>query len=459
MVDTFRACVTILTTLKPHMEREIMSSHLPILIIGAGPTGLMMACELARFGIPFRIIDKQAEPAKFSSAAWIHTRTLEIFDHIGIIDRFLECGKRCEIINMFVDGKPVTNIPLKAVDSVFPFVLIMPPNETQRILQKRLEEYKIRVERQVELIDIKTRKKLPEAILRDARGRIEKITCTWIVGCDGASSSVRDRFNLHFNRRDSNGKILRTMRDGQVFLAGDAVNPSSRTTNINTGLQDAYNLAWKLALVVNNKAKITLIDSYGKERQGAMRDSINDAMQFTDLSVGDKSFLTNAKSSYHQDPKLKKMCEQLTQLSIQYKYSSIIDYSVKLNNMAPRQGARLPDVDLHDSKNLYTHLRNTHHNILVFLSKISTQNLAKVVEIQDWAHKEFSHLIRVHVVSREKISDIDNLIYDPKGWVPQRLNIDGTAVYITRPDTYIAYASHNLALNPIKKLFGKYAKN
>jgi hypothetical protein len=445
------------------MEREIMSSHLPVLIIGAGPTGLMMACELARFGIPFRIVDKQAEPAKFSSAAWIQTRTLEIFDHIGIIDRFLQCGKRCEILNMFVDGKPVTNIPLQTIDSVFPFVLIMPPNETQRILQKRLDELRVRVERQVEVIDIKTRKKTPEAILRDARGKIEKVSCTWIIACDGSSSPVRDRFNLHFSRREANGKLLRTMRDGQVFLAGDAVNPGRGNQNINNGLQDAYNLAWKLALVVNNKAKVTLLESYGKERQHAMRASLTEGMQFSDLSVGDKTYLANLapadRIAFYQDPNLKRMCEQLTQLSIQYKYSSIIDYSVKLNSMAPRQGARLPDVNLQDNKNLYEHLRNTHHNILVFLSKITTQNLSKVVEIQDWAHKEFAHMIRVHVISREKISDIDNLIHDPKGWAQQRLNIDGTAVFITRPDTYIAYASHNLALNPIKKLIAKYAKN
>lgn len=88
-----------------------MDSHLPILIVGAGPTGLMMACELARHGITFRIIDKKPERTLSSNATWIQTRTIELLDQAGLAPRFLKVGHPCSAINFYIDGNPL-QIPI-----------------------------------------------------------------------------------------------------------------------------------------------------------------------------------------------------------------------------------------------------------------------------------------------------------------------------------------------------------
>lgn len=151
-------------------------SHLPVLIVGAGPTGLMMACELARYGIDFRIIDKKIEPTQGSNATWIQARTLEIFDAIGIGESFLKIGHKCEAINFYAHGKALANIPLTQINSTYPFILMLPQSETERLLNEKLEKSKMRVERSVELINIKQTEKGVISTIRLANGEQHTIT-------------------------------------------------------------------------------------------------------------------------------------------------------------------------------------------------------------------------------------------------------------------------------------------
>ena len=101
-------------------------NQVPVLIVGAGPTGLMMAIELARHKIPFRIIDKNPERTSGSNATWVQARTLEIFNAIGIVDSFLETGHKCHTINFYDNGKYLANISLSKINSVYPFILMLP---------------------------------------------------------------------------------------------------------------------------------------------------------------------------------------------------------------------------------------------------------------------------------------------------------------------------------------------
>ena len=107
-----------------------MSNHLPVLIVGAGPTGLMMACELERHNIPFRIIDKNPVPTQGSNATWIQSRTLEILDLVGLKDEFLKEGNRCHAINLYSDGAHLTKLTFDHLDSTYPFVLMLSQRTT-----------------------------------------------------------------------------------------------------------------------------------------------------------------------------------------------------------------------------------------------------------------------------------------------------------------------------------------
>ena len=330
-----------------------MQDTLPVLIIGAGPTGLMMACQLARLGIHFRIIDKNAEPTKTTNAAGIQTRTLEIFDQMDIVDRFLEQGKKCHIFQIYGEKSSLATVLLNTIDSHYKYILMLPQCNTEKILTDYLEELKHSVERSVELINLTRAENKMQATVQHATGQTENIECSWIVGADGYHSITREKagipmtgsdinqmffvadaklktnltadavivflnkgtliglFPLHENTyrivansnqinfkksystdeinelvaRYTHGhcavteifwsspfwihsKLAKSMQHERVFIAGDAahVHSPAGAQGMNTGLQDAYNLAWKLALVINHKANIKILDSYSTER-------------------------------------------------------------------------------------------------------------------------------------------------------------------------------------------------
>ena len=94
-----------------------MTNRIPVLIVGAGPTGLILACELARRNIAFRIIDKNLQPTLTSNATWIQTRTIEILDEMGILNRFLNKGHKCTSINIYSYGELLSKIYLNSINS------------------------------------------------------------------------------------------------------------------------------------------------------------------------------------------------------------------------------------------------------------------------------------------------------------------------------------------------------
>src|SRR6201991_3093411 len=95
-----------------------------VVVVGAGPVGLVAACELARRGVAIRIIDKLAEPTDESRAIAIHARSLDMFDRMGIVDDLIATGVKSTGMNMFAGRKKMFRVPLEAVDSQFPYTLV-----------------------------------------------------------------------------------------------------------------------------------------------------------------------------------------------------------------------------------------------------------------------------------------------------------------------------------------------
>lgn len=169
-----------------------------VLISGAGPSGLMMAAQLAMFQVPFRIIDKNEDHTTQSRALVIHARSLEIFDQMGIANEAIKQGEKARAVNLIANGKRKLRFNLEGVGTGltdFPYLLILEQSKTERILNDFLATYGKPVERKTELIDFSDTEQGVNANLRHADGTIENIDCDWLIGTDGAHSLVRQHLN------------------------------------------------------------------------------------------------------------------------------------------------------------------------------------------------------------------------------------------------------------------------
>ena len=173
----------------------------PVLIAGAGPTGLVLALWLTRLGIRVRIVDKVAEPGTTSRALAVQTRTLEFYRQVGFADTVVEGGVRLDAVNFWVKGRRRARAvfgPMGAGLSAFPYALIFPQDEHERVLIARLAESGVKVERQVELTGFEDVGAHVVARLRHADGHEERCETPYLAGCDGAHSAVREGLGIGF---------------------------------------------------------------------------------------------------------------------------------------------------------------------------------------------------------------------------------------------------------------------
>lgn len=167
-----------------------------VLIVGAGPTGLVLALWLARLGIRVRIIDKTAEPGTTSRALVVHARTLEHYRQLGLAHAVAEAGLVFSAANLWARGRRVAHVELGRLGvgrSPFPYGLIYPQDEHERFLIAQLEELDVRVERGTELLDFEEPAGRVVAHLRGS-------TCeaAFLAGCDGARSTVREKLGISY---------------------------------------------------------------------------------------------------------------------------------------------------------------------------------------------------------------------------------------------------------------------
>ncbi|MEI9998080.1 MAG: FAD-dependent monooxygenase [Verrucomicrobiota bacterium] len=341
-----------------------------VLVVGAGPVGLMMAGELARHGIRARVIDALATPSPYCRALGITPRTLEIWENMGVAREAIEAGLWLEGFRIEVEGQPPREVKNDLHDLPYS-TLSLPQPQTERILARHLGRHGIEVERGVRLTGAKQHDGRVDVTLERA-GAAEQATYRYVIGCDGAHSAIRHLAGIGFSgeampydfmlgdvhadfglprgwslrtlrpRKDAAPDMLVVMplpethryrvsmfappglasvgandhgiqserpapsleqlqaavdlavpgrarlsdprwtslfrvsmrladhyRAGNLFLAGDAahVHPPTGGQGMNTGIQDACNLAWKLALVLQGAAPAALLDSYELERR------------------------------------------------------------------------------------------------------------------------------------------------------------------------------------------------
>ena len=169
-----------------------------VLIVGAGPTGLTMAHELARDGIACRIVDKSAHRATESRAIAIHPRTVETFELMGLAKDFLDAGHRIIAVNIYGEHERIAHVEFAMLATAYRFVLGVPQDETERILEERVAQHGVQVERNTELIAVTQHGSGVHARLRTAGGT-EDVEADWLLGCDGAHSTVREQLAIPFS--------------------------------------------------------------------------------------------------------------------------------------------------------------------------------------------------------------------------------------------------------------------
>jgi 2-polyprenyl-6-methoxyphenol hydroxylase-like FAD-dependent oxidoreductase len=342
------------------MEDEMKQSD--VLIIGAGPTGLVLALWLTKLGVKVRIVDKTAEPGTTSRALAVQARTLELYRQLDLTDAVLKLGHKVPAVNLWVKGKPATRLPFERIGSdltPYSFLHIFPQDQHERLLIERLEALGVAVDRRTELVRFSDENGRVIALLRGPQGGEETCEACYIAGCDGAHSTVRETIGtgfpggtyrqvfyvadveaagppvngeLHVDLDEADflavfplagqgrGRLIGTVRDeradrantlkfedvsdraiehlkvdvrkvnwfstyhvhhrvaehfrkGRAFLVGDAAHIHSPAggQGMNTGIGDAINLAWKLAAALAGHAPDKLLDSYEAERIGFAR--------------------------------------------------------------------------------------------------------------------------------------------------------------------------------------------
>jgi 2-polyprenyl-6-methoxyphenol hydroxylase-like FAD-dependent oxidoreductase len=195
-----------------------------VLIVGAGPTGLVLALWLTKQGLTVRLIDKSQGPGETSRAMVVQARTLELYRQLDLAQAVIAAGYQTPAMNMWVQGQHKAQISLVDAGkqiSPYPFVLVFPQDHHERLLVEHLQALGVEVERQTELLSFTDQGDLIEAVLTLPDGQQQTCTALYLAGCDGAHSLVRHQLGSGFE-----GGTYR-----QLFYVADVVASGVNPTN------------------------------------------------------------------------------------------------------------------------------------------------------------------------------------------------------------------------------------
>jgi 2-polyprenyl-6-methoxyphenol hydroxylase-like FAD-dependent oxidoreductase len=478
-----------------------------VLVVGAGPVGLVLATELARRDVAVRIIDTLPAPTTESRAIVVHSRSLDHLQAQGSFDALMTHALEATGMQMHSGEKTVAEISFADIDAVYRYSAALPQTDTEAVLTARLADLGITVERSTTLTGFGQDADSVHASLTDAAGASATVRVRYLVGADGARSAVRhamgqklegsfvgedfllgdvegdhdydrSRFHTFFAPGKSTGLLFALpgqrvrvfaqlppgtaadrpvtvewlqealtergirltireshwltrvvlkhgqvprYRDGRVFLAGDAAHIHSPAGGLgmNTGLQDAMNLGWKLHAALTSPDATDLLDSYHSERHPVAADVI----QFT-TRLSDVGTLSNPVAQHVRNTLLHlgleipavadKIAGTVEQQNVRYRDSAIVGGAGK--KLKPGDYLFLPETNAADAL-----ARHAMHLAIVLAGPDGESAVEpSAVEFPSWLHPL-------------SVSD------EESGHLREAAGLPHGGVVIVRPDGYVGY--------------------
>ena len=525
-----------------------MLHNTDVLIVGAGTTGLTTAIELARRNINVRIVERRTKQSTRSKALVVHARTLELMDILGVADEMVHRGYTSPGIDFSSNAKQPLRANMYGLDTRFPFILILPQAETEEILERRLNDLGIEVERGRTITSFTETDHEICGTVECLQDGIFEINARYLVGADGAKSVVRKTLDLPFegssyswtaflgdvhlqghhaeggteqhsnarglafivpfddgshrivtidrnyqNDRDTSELKLEDLQEsisailekpvqltdpkwltrwgaslrlapqyqvGRVFLGGDAVHTHSPAggQGLNTGVQDAFNLGWKLALAVEGAAPEALLDTYNTERH----------------AIGEKVLRTSdflLKSLLLRQPLLRQLRTILFQLliplppvqrNLALNLSGLgISYKTGKGNLA---GKRIPDMELmtakHELVRLYELLSFPGYTLLLFIDPNQAQQERDEIErLIGYADVR----LQLQIVLNNGLPELHNFqantLVDYRGDLETKLGAKTGRIILIRPDSYVACDLSTLDPDSFVPQLGNWRQN
>jgi 2-polyprenyl-6-methoxyphenol hydroxylase-like FAD-dependent oxidoreductase len=542
---------------------SLAGNDLDVLVVGAGPTGLALAAQLHWFGVRFRIVERSLDRARESRALAVQARTLELVDVLGLAAPLVARGNTSTRLVLHLRARRLAEVQLgaiRAVDTRFPFILFVSQAETEKVLGEHLSRSGVPIERGVELLEFSAGDEVVDCVLRDREGHREAVSAAYLVGCDGAHSTVRERGGFTFeggsypqdfvlgdleadgslesnainsfvgsggaamffplgNPRtwrliamrakptstDESGGFGATSavtldelqaivdpptegsvrlrdpawltrfhlhhrqtghyRSGRVYLAGDAAHIHSPVggQGMNTGIQDAWNLGWKLALVTRGAAHQSLLDSYETERWAVGRF----LLRYTDrlFSTFTRAMSGGRFATWVREVVVPRVLRRalrserlrttafrfISELGIHYRKSPAVMEGEPRLRGGPHAGDRLPDGQLAidgRSTSLQRAVIGPYFSLLLCGNPAAFHGsqLARITE-------QFGGLVTIHYLSPRPSP---GALIDKIGGVLESLGVQDAAQYLIRPDGYIAFRCGGRDLSALSSYLGEW---
>jgi 2-polyprenyl-6-methoxyphenol hydroxylase-like FAD-dependent oxidoreductase len=528
------------------------------LVAGAGPTGLTLAIELARRGVPFRLVEKNTRPpGRADKAIGVHCRTMETFEDLGVVGAAMDAGTWLDGQIVVINGRQTHRVEWDVPDLPYAH-LGLPQYETERILTARLAGLGGTVERGVELRRFTQDASGVTSWLSSpavAGGGEQSVRAQYLVGCDGAHSVVRKGAGFRFGPgagrfpqlfmhadmdvdwsfppgymlrflREADGKIQRMLvcvplpgegryriatmaprrivaevgrtdlppgflkehepptlaefqealdqlapagttgrnlrwssivqishgvvdryREGRVFVAGDAahLHPPAGGQGMNTGVQDAYNIGWKLALAVAGRAAPGLLDTYEAERLPAAKAIVDRAVRiaFTD--------------QIDYDDERQQFLDEM-QITLTYRGTPGVGEALGWDapDTGPAAGDRAPDVrglarrGVGHPLRLFELTRGTSHVLLLYADATTTdEDLLGYEKLASSVREHAPGLVNIYVVlapdaaGRPAAAAVPGVgvpvVSDAEGAYRAAYAAAGPCAYLIRPDGHVGF--------------------
>lgn len=524
------------------------SPRLDVAIVGAGPVGMALACELLRYGLTVRVFDKQAGPKQYTRAPIFWPRAQEALDLMGL--HALWDGKTVPMrrMNVVAYGSAAGTVALDEGDSPHPCPILVGQDVTEDILDRRLAEMGHPVERSTEAIDVVLNGNGAMVTVRTERGSVETIEAAWVVGCEGTHSLVREKAGIGWEGHQLRGLVVSaadaqakwslprgdgdayitltntgymlaiplpgvwriivatpdstpkgqeptvtlqdvarraadalggpveltdptwvaavrfgnhaapTFRKGRALLAGDAAHSIAPLSaqGMNTGVQDAFDLAWKLAYVHKGWSPDALLDSYTSDRLPVARRLMTSTDRFFGIarnpSALQKLVMRRAAPMALGIPPLRgKMAGFFTGLDVRYADSPL---NAAPGGSAIRPGTRAPDGMLvqwpeQASRRAYDLLNGGHWTVIAFIGGRAVDDAVPLsaAELGIIVTRFGAARVRGLVVSATaaipNLGCLPGVLVAVDAWqaLHRRYGCPTGSVIVVRPDLYVA-ASH-----------------